>query len=157
MSQKIPEGFTSVTPYVTFKDCRKAIDFYKNAFAAQERFVMPGPDGTGVMHAELVVGNSILMMGDEHPDMGGRSADSLGGSPVSFYLYVEDVDQAFRRALEAGATQQMEVQDMFWGDRTGTVQDPFGFSWTLATHLKDLTPEEMAQGAREAFAKMANI
>jgi len=157
MSKPIPEGFTSVTPYVTFKDCRKAIDFYKNAFAAQERFVMPGPDGTGVMHAELLVGNSILMLGDEHPEMGScRSADSLGGSPVSFYLYVENVDQAFRRALEAGATSQMEVQDMFWGDRTGTVQDPFGFSWTLATHLKDLTPEELDKGAREAFAK-ANI
>jgi len=158
MTKSIPEGFTSVTPYTSFKDCRKAIEFFKQAFGAKERFVMPGPDGNGVMHAELMIGNSILMMGDEHPDMSTcKSAETLGGSPVSFYVYVENVDQAFRRALEAGAKQLMAVEDMFWGDRTGTVQDPFGFSWTLATHIKDLTPEEMEKGAREAFAKMANI
>lgn len=158
MTKSIPEGFASVTPYTSFKDCRKAIEFFKRAFDAKERFVMPGPDGNGVMHAELMIGNSILMMGDEHPDMSNcKSAETLGGSPVSFYVYVENVDQAFRRALEAGAKQQMAVEDMFWGDRTGTVQDPFGFSWTLATHIKDLTPEEMEKGAREAFAKMANI
>jgi PhnB protein len=157
MAQPIPEGFTSVTPYIVFKDCRKAIDFYKAAFGAQERFAMPGPDGKGVMHAELLIGNSIVMMGEEHPDMACKSAENLGGSPVSFYVYVENVDQAFRRALEAGAKSQMAVEDMFWGDRTGTVQDTFGYNWTLATHIKDLSPQEMQQAAQAAFAKMSNI
>ena len=155
MANFIPQGFTSVTPFFVFKDCRKAIEFYKQAFGAQEKFAMPGPDGKGVMHAELVIGNSILMMGDEHPEMSCKSAETMGGSPISFYVYVENVDQAFRRALEAGAKSQMAVEDMFWGDRTGTVQDLFGYNWTLATHIKDLSPQEMQQGAQEAFAKMA--
>lgn len=157
MTKPIPEGFSSVTPVFIFKDCRKAIDFYKNAFGAQELFVMPGPEGKGVMHAELKIGNSIIMMGDEHPQMQCKSAESFGGSPVAFYLYVDNVDQAFRRALEAGAKSLMGVQDMFWGDRTGTVQDNFGYSWTLATHVKDLTPQEMQQGAQEAMAKMCEM
>jgi len=156
MPKPIPEGFASITPVLVFKDCRKAIDFYKQAFGAQELFVMPGPDGKGVMHAELKIGNSIVMLGDEHPQMSCKSAETLGGSPVTFYLYVENVDQAFRRALEAGAKSLMAVEDMFWGDRTGTVEDSFGHHWTLATHIKDLTPQEMQQGAQEAFAKMAN-
>jgi PhnB protein len=156
MAHFIPQGFTSVTPFFVFKDCRKAIEFYKQAFGAQEKFAMPGPDGKGVMHAELVIGNSILMMGDEHPEMSCKSAETMGGSPISFYVYVENVDQAFRRALEAGAKSQMDVADMFWGDRTGTVQDLFGYNWTLATHIKDLSPQEMQQGAQEAFAKMGN-
>jgi PhnB protein len=156
MANFIPQGFTSVTPFFVFKDCRRAIEFYKQAFGAQEKFAMPGPDGKGVMHAELVIGNSILMMGDEHPEMSCKSAETMGGSPISFYVYVENVDQAFRRALEAGATSQMAVEDMFWGDRTGTVQDLFGYNWTLATHIRDLSPQEMQQGAQEAFAKMGN-
>jgi uncharacterized glyoxalase superfamily protein PhnB len=155
MAKPIPEGFTSVTPFFVFKDCRKALDFYKQAFGAQELFAMPGPEGKGVMHAELKIGNSILMMGDENPQMSCKSAETLGDSPISLYLYVENVDQAFRRALEAGAKSLMAVEDMFWGDRTGTVQDLFGYRWTLATHIKDLTPEEMHQGAQAAFAKMA--
>jgi PhnB protein len=156
MGNFIPQGFTSVTPFFVFKDCRRAIEFYKQAFGAQEKFAMPGPDGKGVMHAELVIGNSILMMGDEHPEMSCKSAETMGGSPISFYVYVENVDQAFRRALEAGAKSQMAVEDMFWGDRTGTVQDLFGYNWTLATHIKDLSPQEMQQGAQEAFAKMGH-
>ncbi|HBG07527.1 MAG: glyoxalase [Geobacteraceae bacterium GWC2_58_44] len=155
MANPIPEGFHSVTPMFMFKDARKAIEFYKMAFGAQERYAMPGPDGKGVMHAEVMVGDSIIMMGDENPQQPGKSAESMGGSPVSFYLYVENVDAAFRRAVEAGATSQMPVQDMFWGDRVGSVQDPFGYSWMIGTHTKDLTSEEIAEGAKAAFTEMS--
>lgn len=123
----IPEGFHSVTPMVMFKDSRKAIEFYKRAFGATERFAMPGPDGKGVMHAELLISDSIIMMGEENPYDPCKSAETMKGSPVSFYIYLENVDEAFRKALEAGAESRMSVQDMFWGDRMGTVQDPFGY------------------------------
>jgi PhnB protein len=154
MSSTIPEGFHSVTPMLLFKDARKAIDFYKQAFGAAERFAMPGPDGKGVMHAELLIGNSIIMMGEENPHEPCKSAVSLGGSPVSFYVYVDNVDEAFQRALDAGGQSRMPLQDMFWGDRAGTLQDPFGYSWMLATHTKDLTEEEIQEGAQAAFAQM---
>jgi len=155
MTKAIPEEFHTVTPMFMFKDARKAIEFYKRAFGAQELFAMPGPDGKGVMHAELRIGSSIIMMGEENPQEHCKSAETIGGSPVSFYLYLENVDEAFRIALEAGAEVRMPVEDMFWGDRAGTVQDPFGYSWTLATHIKDLTPEEIQQGAHAFFARMA--
>jgi len=155
MTQKIPEGYRTVTPMLMFKDTRKAIEFYQRAFSAEERYAMPGPDGKGVMHAELMIGNSIIMMGDEHPQQPCKSAETAGGSPVSFYLYVENVDEAFRAAIGAGATTDMEVQEMFWGDRMGSVKDPFGYSWSLATHTRDLSPEEIRQGAEAAFAQMA--
>lgn len=155
MVKPIPEGYHRVTPMFMFKDSRKAIDFYKSAFGAQERYVMPGPDGKGVMHAELLVGDSIIMMGDEYPQQNCKSAESLGGSPVSFYLYVENVDAAFRRAVEAGAKVEMEVQEMFWGDRAGSIVDPFGYNWMLATHTRDLSPEEIAEGAKAWFAEMS--
>ena len=154
MTKAIPEGYSTVTPMFIFKDARKAIEFYRRAFGAQERFVMPGPDGKGVMHAELQIGSSIIMMGEENPQEPCKSAETIGGSPVSFYLYLENVDEAFRIALEAGAEARMPVEDMFWGDRVGTVQDPFGYNWTLATHIKDLTPQEIQQGAQAAFAQM---
>ncbi|MBJ6752483.1 VOC family protein [Geomonas anaerohicana] len=154
MVKSIPEGFHSVTAMFMFKDCRKAIDFYRNAFGAVERYAMPGPDGKGIMHAELMVGDSIIMMGDEFPGENCKSAETLGASPISFYLYVENVDAAFRRALEAGAIEKMEVQDMFWGDRAGSLQDPFGYNWMLATHTRDLTPEEIREGAKAAFAQV---
>jgi PhnB protein len=154
MTRAIPEGYRSVTPMFVFKDARKAIEFYKRAFGAQERFVMPGPDGKGVMHAEVQIGDSIIMMGEEHPHNPCKSAETLGSSPVSFYLYLENVDEAFRVAVAAGAEVRMAVQDMFWGDRMGTVQDPFGHNWSLATHTKDLTPEEIREGAEAAFAEM---
>lgn len=154
MTKAIPEGYHSITPNFVFKDARKAMEFYKQAFGAQERYTMPGPDGRGVMHAELLIGTSIVMLGEESPQQGCKSANTLGGSPVSFYLYVENVDQAFRRALEAGAASRMPVQEMFWGDRAGTVQDPFGYSWTLASHTRDLTPQEIQQGAQAFFAQM---
>ncbi|MBF0565826.1 MAG: VOC family protein [Nitrospirae bacterium] len=155
MVKAIPEKFHSVTPMLMFKDARKAIEFYKRAFGAEELAAMPGPDGKGVMHAELRIGNSIIMMGEENPQQPCKSAETTGGSPVSFYLYIDNVDAAFQIALDAGAGVRMPVQDMFWGDRVGTVQDPFGYSWMIATHIKDLTPQEMQQGAQSAFAQMA--
>lgn len=155
MVQPIPEGYQSLTPMFVFKDARKAIDFYKRAFGAEERFVMPGPDGKGVMHAELRIGTSIIMMGEENPQYPCKSAETLGESPISFYIYVGDVDGAFKVAVEAGALVRMPVEDMFWGDRMGTVQDPFGYSWSLASHTRDLSPEEIQEGAKAACAKMA--
>ena len=154
MPKAIPEGYQSVTPMVVVKDARKAIEFYKRAFGAQEQFVMPGLDGKGVMHAELRIGDSIIMMGEENPQHSCQSAETLGGSPVSFYLYVEKVDEAFGVAVAAGAEVRMPVQDMFWGDRMGTLKDPFGYSWSLASHVRDLTPEEIQEGAKAFCAKM---
>ena len=154
MTQPIPEGYQSLTPMFVFKDTRKAIEFYKKAFGAEERYVMPGPDGTGVMHAEVQIGTSIIMMCDETPQCSSKSAETIGESPVSFYVYVKNVDEAFKVAVAAGAESQMPVEDMFWGDRMGTVKDPFGYSWSLASHTRDLTPEEIQEGAKAFFAKM---
>ncbi|MCM0082584.1 VOC family protein [Geomonas sp. Red32] len=151
MKGTIPEGFTSLTPTLVFKDTRKAINFYKEAFGAKECYCMPGPNGQGVMHAEVMIGNSIVMMNDEFPQQQVKSAESLGVSPVNFYLYVDDVDASFARALAAGGEQEMAVQDMFWGDRAGSFKDPFGYNWMLATHVKNLTPEEMADAASKFF------
>jgi uncharacterized glyoxalase superfamily protein PhnB len=155
MTKPIPEGFHSVTPMCVVKDARKAIEFYKRAFGAEELFAMPGPEGKGVMHAEIRIGDSIVMMGEENPQEAGKSAETMGGSPVSFYIYVGNADAAFRRAIEAGAESRMPVEEMFWGDRAGTVKDPFGYSWMLATHTKDLTIQEIRQGAQAFFARMA--
>ena len=152
MTKSIPDGFHAVTPTFVFKDSRTAIEFYKRAFGATEQFVMPGPDGQGVMHAELRIGDSTIMLGDEHPERDCRSAETFGGSPISLYLYVKDVDKAFQRAVDAGGSPQMPVQDMFWGDRVGSIKDPFGYSWMLATHVADVSPEEMRRGAEAAFA-----
>ncbi|HET6418758.1 MAG TPA: VOC family protein [Geobacteraceae bacterium] len=154
MTKAVPAEFHSVTPIFMFKDARKAIEFYKRAFGAQERYAMPGPDGKGVMHAEVRIGDSIIMMSEENPQQPCKSAETIGSSPVSFYIYLDDVDEAFKTALAAGAKALMPVQDMFWGDRAGMVQDPFGYSWWLATHTRDLTPEEITEGARAAFAQM---
>ncbi|MRR53413.1 MAG: VOC family protein [Deltaproteobacteria bacterium] len=155
MIKPIPKGFHTVTPYVVLKDSRKAIEFYQKAFGAEELFLMPGPDGKGVVHAEIRIGDSIIMLSDENPHEPCKSAESIGGSPVSFYLYVEHVDEAFARAINTGASSMMPVQEMFWGDRIGAVKDPFGHNWTLATHTKDLTVEEIEQGAKEAFSQMS--
>lgn len=154
MAKKIPEGFHSVTPMLVLKDARKAIEFYKKAFGAEELMIMPGLDGHGVMHAEMRIGDSILMMGEECPQAPCKSAETSGGSPVSFYIYVENVDEAFKVAVDAGAQVEMPVEEMFWGDRMGSVQDPFGYSWSLATHIKDPSPEEIREGAKSAFAQM---
>jgi PhnB protein len=154
MTKKIPEEFHSITPMLMFKDTRRALDFYKKALGAEELMVMPGPEGKGVMHAEIRIGDSTIMMGEECPGNPCKSAETLGGSPVSFYIYRENVDEAFNTAVAAGAKVEMPVQEMFWGDRVGSVKDPFGYSWSLATHTRDLTPEEIEKGAKEAFAQM---
>jgi len=156
MAKPIPEGYQSVTPSFTFKDSKKAIEFYKKAFGAKVIDMMPNPAGKGIMHATMRIGNSILMMGDEMPDSNcSRSAETLGNSPISFFLYVPNVDAAFKQALAAGAVENMPVADMFWGDRCGSLKDPFGYSWMLGTHKKDLTQDEIRKGAEAFFAQMA--
>ena len=151
-SKPIPDGYTTVTPSLVLKDCSKAIDFYKRALGAQELMRMPGPDGK-IMHAEIKVGNSQIMMNDEI--MGAKSAETLGGSPVNFYLYVEDADSWHKKALAAGCKEILPVSDMFWGDRMGAVSDPYGYKWNFSTHVKDMTPEEMKQGQDEWMKQMA--
>jgi len=141
----IPEGFTSATPYLIIKDADRAIEFYKKVFAATEIMRMPGPDGK-IMHAEIKIGNSILMMADEFPQaagMGTRSPQSLGNSSVILALYVEDVDALASKAVAAGARLVFPVTDQFYGDRSGRLIDPFGHVWMIATHKEDMTPEEM--------------
>jgi len=155
MIQAIPEGYQTLTPSFVFKDARKAMEFYRKAFGAEERFVMPGPDGKGIMHAEVRIGSSIIMIGEENPQYPCKSAETMGGSPISFYVYVDNVDEAFRTAVAAGAEVTMPVEDMFWGDRMGTVRDPFGYSWSLASHTRDLTMAEIEEGAKAMFARMA--
>lgn len=147
----IPEGFSTVTPHLIIKGARKAIDFYKKAFGAEELFSMPGPGGA-VMHAEIKIGNSMIMIADEFPDWGCLSPASLNGSPVTVHLYVPDCDAVFKKATQAGAEAVMPPTDMFWGDRYGKLKDPFGHSWSVATHKEDLTPEECAKRAAEAMA-----
>lgn len=145
----IPAGYHTATPYLIVKNAPAAIDFYKQAFGAQELFRMPRPDGV-IMHAEIQIGDSHFMLGDEAAGQG-RSPQSLNGTPVSIYLYVEDVDSAFKQATAAGATPSMPVQDMFWGDRYGRLSDPFGHQWHVATHKEDVTPQEMGQRAAAAM------
>ena len=152
MAQPIPEGFHSINPHIIVQNAGKAIDFYKKAFGAEEICRMPGPDGESVMHAELKIGNSMLMICDECPDMGACSPKKLGGSAVTLHMYVNDADAVYDRAVKAGATATMPPQDMFWGDRYGKLTDPFGHSWSIATHVKDLTPEQIQEGAA-AFCK----
>ena len=138
----IPEGYHTATPYLIFRDCAKAIDFYKQAFGATELFRMPTPEGR-IGHAEIRIGDSPIMMADEYPDMGYRSPEGYGGSPVSIMLYLEDSDASFGQAIAAGAEEVKPVQDQFYGDRSGTVKDPFGYTWTVATHVEDVPPEEI--------------
>ena len=154
-AKEIPEGFHSVTLSLTLKNSLKAIEFYKKAFNAKTLEVLPAPDGRSTMHATIQIGDSILMMGDEQPSQGCKSAESLGASPVSLYIYVPNVDAAFKQAVAAGAAVTMPVGDMFWGDRCGSLKDPFGYSWMIATHISDLTSEEVRQGAESFFAGMA--
>lgn len=151
----IPDGFHTVTPHLVIKDAAGAIEFYKRAFGAEEVERMPGPGGHGIMHAELKIGNSMLMLCDEFPDMGAVGPQSLGGSPVSIMLYVEDVDAVFKQAVDAGAKETMPVADMFWGDRYGKLTDPFGHQWAIATHKEDLTPDELRKRGEEFFKQAA--
>lgn len=156
MAKPIPEGYHAVTPSFTFKDSKKAIEFYKKAFGAKVLDLLPNLNGQGVMHATIQIGNSIIMMGDEMPNPNcGKSAESLGASPVSFYIYVPNADAAFKQAIAAGAIEAMPVADMFWGDRCGSLKDPFGYSWMIATHTQDLTDDQIKKGAEAFFAQMA--
>lgn len=155
MAKPIPEGYHTITPYLIVKGADEAIEFYKKAFGAEELFRMPGPDGRGVMHAELRIGDSIIMLADESPDRGYLGPLTRGGATSSLLLYVEDADASFARAIAAGATEKMPVSDMFWGDRYGQVRDPFGHDWSIATHTEDVAPEEMARREQEFLAKMS--
>ena len=154
-AKPIPEGYHAMTPLLTVRNAAKTIEFYKKAFDAEERYRMSSPDGKWIVHAELKIGDSIFMLGEEMPGQECRSPLSVGGSPVGFYLYVEDVDAAFKRAVGAGAIAKKAPEDMFWGDRVATVTDPSGHLWTLATQVAVLPAEEIERLGREAFAKMS--
>lgn len=149
----IPKGYHSVTPGLAVRNAAAAIEFYKKAFGAKEKTRMPGPDGQSVMHAELQIGDSYVMIGEEMPQMGSPSPESLNGSPVSLYIYVKNVDKAFEQAVNAGASVVMPVTDMFWGDRHGALKDPFGHRWGLATRKQNLSSKAMTKAAEEWFAK----
>ena|SRR6185295_7714831 len=138
----IPEGYHSVTPYLILGKAAAAIEFYKKAFGAKELYRLSGPEGK-VGHAEIQIGNSRIMLADEFPEMDTRGPKSMGGSPISLMIYLENVDQAFAQALKAGAKEVRPLENQFYGDRSGTVLDPFGYKWTLATHVEDLSMEEM--------------
>ena len=150
----IPKGYHAVTPYLSVKGAADAIIFYKKAFGAKEIMRVPGPNGT-IGHAEVQIGDSRLMLVDEFPEMGSRGPQSIGATPVTIHMYVEDVDAAFGKAVAAGAQVKMPLADMFWGDRYGVLTDPFGHAWSIATHKKDLTPEQIRKGAQAACAETA--
>jgi len=142
----IPDGYHSVTPYLCVKGAAQAIEFYKKAFLATERMRIAQPDGR-VGHAELQVGDSVIMLSDEFPEIGARSPQSLGGSPVGIHLYVEDADAIFSQAVAAGAKIKRPIADQFYGDRLGGVEDPFGHTWWISTHKEDLSPQEIERRA----------
>jgi PhnB protein len=147
----IPEGYTTPIPYLTVDDAEAAIEYYKKAFGAKERTRMLMPDGK-VGHAELEIGQSIIMLSDPFPQASTRSPKELGGTSASIFLFAEDVDAVVKGAVDAGATVTMEVADQFWGDRFGSITDPFGHVWGIATHVEDVPPEEIAERAKAAFA-----
>jgi PhnB protein len=151
--QPIPPGYHSVTPYLVVNNAARAIEFYQRAFGAKEIMRMDGPPGK-IAHAEIKIGDSMIMLSDEMPGGGVRSPQSLGGTTAGIFLYVENVDSVFNQAASAGAKVDMPLADMFWGDRYGKLTDPFGHSWSLATHKEDVAPEEMKKRAKDAMAKM---
>jgi len=149
----VPDGYHTLTPFLTCRDAARAIEFYKQAFGAKVRGgVAKGPDGK-VMHAELQIGDSVIMLGDEYPEFGALSPQSIGGSGMGLHIYLDGVDAAFDRAVKAGAAVEMPVMDQFWGDRYGKLKDPFGHKWSIATHVKDMSEDEMKKGMDEAMAK----
>jgi PhnB protein len=150
-AQAIPKGYHTVTPSLVVDGAAKALDFYKKALEAEELMRFPGPDGS-IMHAEIRIGDSRIMLGDEMPEQGGRGPKSYGGTPVSFFIYRENVDAAWKRAVEAGGKPIMPLADQFWGDRAGCLEDPFGHRWWLAQHVQDLTPEELRKAAESFFS-----
>ena len=151
----VPEGMHTVTPYLVLKDSAAAMEFYAKAFGAQEVMRMPGPGGQGIMHAEIRIGDSCIMLTDENPAWGMQAPESLGGSPVSLMLYVEDANAFFDTAVAAGCEAAFPVSEMFWGDRMGKVTDPYGYSWSIATHFEDVPEEEMAGRQQKWLEEMA--
>lgn len=157
-TQPIPPGYESLIPHLVCNHCSEAIEFYKQAFGAEEMHRIPAPDGRRIMHAAIRVGNSFVFLVDDFPEFcGGKSQSptALKGTPVTIHHYVVDCDAAIQRAQNAGATVSMPAADMFWGDRYGVVTDPHGHKWSFATHVKDLTPDEMRTAMKEAFAQGA--
>jgi uncharacterized glyoxalase superfamily protein PhnB len=152
MTKPIPDGFHTITPHLTVQDAGQAIEFYGKAFGAKETEKFMRPDGKGVMHAQIKVGTSIIMLGSEFPPTC-LSPKSRGGTSVTLHLYVEDADAAFNRAVKAGCTAKMPVSDQFWGDRYGQVEDPYGHIWAIATHKQDLSKDQIAANAKAFFAK----
>lgn len=150
----IPEGHRTVTPYITLNDAARAIEFYKRAFGAQEVMRMEAPGGK-IGHAEIKIGDSMIMLADEFPGGGCKAPQSLGGTTAGVLLYVENADAIFNQAVSAGAQVEQPLDDMFWGDRYGRLRDPFGHSWSVATHIEDVAPAEMAKRMKEAMAKMS--
>ena len=153
--QPVPDGYNTVSPYLAVEDAATAIDYYKKAFGATERVRMEAPDGK-IGHAELEIGDSIVMLADPFPQASTKPPHELGGTSAGVFLYVEDVDAVVKRAVDAGASVTTEVADQFWGDRFGTVTDPFGHVWSVATHIEDVPPAEMAERAKAAMAAMAS-
>ena len=151
----IPEGYHTLTAYLAVDNATEAIEFYRKAFGATEVNRMPGPEGT-IGHAELQIGDSRVMLSDPFPQSTVRPPSETDATTMSLFMYSEDVDAAVQQAVDAGATVTMEVADMFWGDRFGTVTDPYGHVWSIATHIEDLTPEEMRERAKEAMAAMSS-
>jgi uncharacterized glyoxalase superfamily protein PhnB len=149
----VPDGYHTLTPFLTVRDASRAIEFYKQAFGATERGAAKGPDGK-IMHAELMIGDSIIMLSDEYPEFGALSPQSSGGAGMGLHIYIDGVDAAFDRAVKAGAQVTMPVSDQFWGDRYGKLKDPFGHVWSIATHTKDLSMDEMKHNMDEAMSKM---
>jgi PhnB protein len=151
--KRVPEGFHRVTPHLTVRDAAAMIEFYKKAFGAVERRRAPGPDGKSIMHAELQIGDSIVFLNDEFPEMGALSPLALKGTPVTVHLFVEDADKQYQQALSAGAEVVMPLADQFWGDRYGIVKDPSGHHWSIGSHMEDLTPEQMQERMGKAFCQ----
>lgn len=152
----IPTEYHRVTPYLVMKNAAKAIDFYRNVFDAKERMRLPTPDGT-IAHAEIQIGDSIVMLSEEAPERGFRGPQSFGGTPVSLLLYVENVDTVFKKAITAGAKEMRPVKNQFYGDRSGTLTDPFGHCWTIATHVEDVRPEELQKRMQTAMSGAGDV
>jgi PhnB protein len=151
VTNPIPDGYPRVMPYLIVDGASDAIDFYSSVLGARERMRMPAPEGR-VGHAELEIGDSVIMLADEFPDMGARGPRAVGGTPVTMHVYVEDVDSVFERALAAGAKEMRAVEDRFYGDRSGQFEDPFGHRWDVATHVEDVPPDEMSKRAETAMS-----
>jgi len=152
--QPVPEGYHMLIPYLAVDDAARAIEYYKKAFGARERTRMDGPDGT-IGHAELEIGDSVVMLADPYPDASTTPPSDAGATTASIVMYVEDVDEVVKKAVDEGATITEEVEDRFWGDRFGTIRDPFGHVWSIGTHVEDVPPQEMAERAKSAMAAMS--